>query len=163
MRASPAALPPFVREWTSGLDRECQASNVSAVSWYWLRRDGQSGYWHANKDNLPFAQEFAVLSHIESNWVQPLSDCGLFIKYFNGNRVDACWDVNCCRKCNWNGRIQPKQRSYSPDAWLRGGHWYGYTISYETDLARARAIGRLISEEDYPQDNPASIIYREKF
>jgi hypothetical protein len=130
---------------------------------YWLRRDGQSGYWHANKDNLPFAQEFAVLSHIESNWVQPLSDCGLFIKYFNGNRVDACWDVNCCRKCNWNGRIQPKQRSYSPDAWLRGGHWYGYTISYETDLARARAIGRLISEEDYPQDNPASIIYREKF
>ena len=87
----------------------------------WVSQDGEAGYWNRNKDILPFAQEFAILSHIEDRWVQPLADCGLFIKDFNGNQVDACWDVNWCRKCNWNGRIKPKQRSYAPGTFRQDG------------------------------------------
>ncbi len=130
----------------------------------WETQEGKPGYWNANKDKLPFAQEFAILSHIQDEpWVQALAACGLFIKFFHGNKITVCGDVDWCRKCNWNLRIKPKQRSYSPGTWLEGGHWYGYTISYETDPRRARAIGRLITEEDYHIDNPDSAIYREAF
>jgi len=164
--APPGALYDFEQVWKNRLtcsDTNCKLIERFGCQLNWLTQKKEPGYWHANKDTIPFAQEFAVLSHIHEPWVQKLNGCGLFTKLFHGNWVNACWDHGWCRKCNWNRRIAPKQRSYPVATWVRAGHCYGYTISYETESDRARAIGRLSSAEDYDFTNPESIIYGAAF
>ncbi len=159
------------------------------AKFHWQTKKGQKGYFNVavHENNIPVDKNLTILAHIfgatDGNReldtvIDSIMECGLFPKvkksvFRKGKKIGEehcfhytrrCQNGEECNLCNWiniSDGLKVLLESYDEAAFNRGGNWFAFTLAPRSDPAKARAVGRTITPEDWKYENPESIVYRE--
>ena len=173
-------LPGWLRE---------RIKNIHAKV-HWITNKGKKGPFNVavHKNKIPVDKALSILAHLHGvydgtgrnldMWIEALIECCLFYKIKKaeikkGKRkgqkhqfqyARRCQDGEYCNQCNYiniSDGLKVLLESYDESAFYRGGNGFAITVAPRDDPAKARAIGRTLTPEDWEFENPDSIIYRE--
>ena len=147
---------------------------------HWQTRTGRKGFFNeaVSKNHIPIDQALTILAHLHDiedgtgrsldRWIDSVIECGLFPKIKQGKfqYSHRCQDGEHCELCNYlniSDGVKTLVAGYDESAFYRGGNWLAFTVALRIDPAQAKAIGRIITPEDWHHDNPDSIVFRESF
>jgi hypothetical protein len=144
----------------------------------WKTENGDPGYFNVavHENHIPIDGTLTILAHIESahdgtgkrldGWVDSVLECGLFPRISQGKFEyrRRCQDADACELCNYlniSDGLKTLFTAYDRTAFNRGGNWFAITVAPRI-RGCGRAVGRLLTREDWDADNSESVVYREQ-
>lgn len=134
---------------------------IAAAKLCWDRSDGQPGYFkNALACGVPVHQLYSILCSIDPThkellrldqyWYERVIRCGLYTVGSDGKRNSGrCHQTDICSLCCWLDHTRPLVDALDGRCFGRAPHWYFATVSFTSDASSARAIGKLLSDEDF--------------